>query len=202
MHPHSPESLIARSIASTLAKTSAAVTSPVAPQHLAEFYARALKTEAGQRKESKLSPTTAHHWHVTLKMALKRAAELGILIRNPADYTQPPRVNRPQMRVLNETETANLLRALEGTPAELLVHLALMTGARLGELLALRWRDLDLDGQVMHVRQSLVENVDGRGAPTWYSFKEPKSGKWRSVDLDAGTVSQLKEHREVQAQER
>lgn len=172
------------------------------PQHLDEFYAFCLSTEAGQRKKSKLSPTTVHHRHVALKMALKRAVELGILVRNPADFTQPPRVDRPQMRVLNEKEVASLLTALEGTPAELIGCLALMTGARLGELLALRWADLDLGGQVMYVRQSLVENVDGRGAPTWHSFKEPKSGKGRSVDLDAGTVARLKAHRKVQSEER
>ena len=54
----------------------------------------------------------------------------------------------------------------------------------------------------MYVRQSIVENVDGKGARTWYSFKEPKSGKGRSIDLDAGTVSRLKEHRRSQAEER
>ena len=43
----------------------------------------------------------------------KRAVELGILVRNPADFTQPPRVDRPQMRVLNESEAATMLKALE-----------------------------------------------------------------------------------------
>ena len=65
------------------------------PQHLDDFYATCLSTEPGQRKESKLSPTTVHHRHVALKMALKRAVELGTLVRNPADFTQPPRVDRP-----------------------------------------------------------------------------------------------------------
>ena len=106
------------------------------------------------------------------------------------------------MRVLNEAEVASLLRALTGTPAELVGNLALMTGARLGELLALRWSDLDLVGQVMYVRQSIVENVDGEGARTWYSFKEPKSGKGRTVDLDTGTVAGLRAHRAAQSETR
>jgi len=171
-------------------------------QHLDEFYSTSLSTESGQRKESKLSPTTVHHRHVAIKMALKRAVELGTLVRNPADFTQPPRADRPQMSVLNETQVAALLDGLVGTQAELVGTLAMMTGARLGELLALRWCDLDLVGQVMYIRQSLVENVDGRGAKTWYSFKEPKSGKGRTVDLDEGTVSMLKLHRKLQNEER
>jgi Phage integrase family len=77
--------------------------------------------------------------------------------------------------------------------------LALMTGACLGELLALRWADLDLDAQVMYVRQTLLEHLGGGKREAWYSFKEPKSGKGRPVDLDAGTVSRLKAHRKAQA---
>jgi integrase len=169
------------------------------PQHLDEFYAACLRDEAGQRKKSRLSPTTVHHRHVALKMALRRAVELGTLVRNPADFTSPPRPDRPQMRVLNETEVGCLLRALDGTPAELVGFLALMTGARLGELLALRWCDLDLDAQVMYVRQTLVEHLGGAHGGTWYSFKEPKSGKGRPVDLDAGTVARLKAHRAAQS---
>jgi integrase len=169
------------------------------PQHLDEFYAACLRDEAGQRKKSRLSPTTVHHRHVALKMALRRAVELGTLVRNPADFTSPPRPDRPQMRVLNETEVGLLLKALEGTPAELVGFLALMTGARLGELLALRWCDLDLDTQVMYVRQTLVEHLGGAHGGTWYSFKEPKSGKGRPVDLDAGTVARLKAHRAAQS---
>ena len=84
---------------------------------LDEFYAACLRDEAGQRKKSKLSPTTVHHRHVALKMELRRAVELGTLVRNPADFTSPPRPDRPQMRVLNETEVGSLLKALEGTPA-------------------------------------------------------------------------------------
>lgn len=172
------------------------------PQHLDEFYAACLRDEPGQRKKSKLSPTTVHHRHVALKMALRRAVETGILVRNPADFTSPPRPDRPQMRVLNETEVAMLLKALEGTPAELVGFLALMTGARLGELLALRWCDLDLDAQVMYVRQTLVEHMGGAQAVAWYSFKEPKSGKGRPVDLDAGTVEKLRTHRKAQSETR
>lgn len=99
-------------------------------QHLDDFYANCLLKEPGQRKNSKLSATTVHHRHVALKMALKRAVEQGILVKNPADFTSPPRPGRPQMRVLNEAEVTTLLGALQGTPAELVGYLGLMMGAR------------------------------------------------------------------------
>jgi len=193
----------------------------ITPQHLDAYYAACLREKARKpvdpekrrhrrrpkdgepaperRRGETLSPTTVHHRHVALKMALKRAVELGLLVRNPAEFTQPPRPRRTEMRVLCEAEVATLLKALEGTPAELVGVLGLMTGARLGELLALRWSDLDLHEQVMYVRQTLVEHLlPPEGA--WYSFKEPKSGKGRAVDLDAGTVARLKAHRKAQSE--
>jgi integrase len=135
-------------------------------------------------------------------MALRRAVEQGILVKNPADFTQPPRPNRPEMRVLSEKEVSAMLGALAETPAALVGYLALMTGARLGELLALRWSDMDLDAQVLYVRQTLVEHLSGVHGDTWYSFKEPKSGKGRSIDLDAGTVVKLRAHRRAQSETR
>lgn len=170
------------------------------PQHLDDFYARCLKDEAGRRAGSRISPTTVHHRHVALKMALERAVELGMLGKNPAQLTSPPRPSRGEMRVLSEDEAKRLLVALVGTPAELPAYLALTTGARLGELLALRWSDIDLDCGVAQIRRTVIEHMVGQGKDSWYSFKEPKSGHGRSVDLGAATVAQLREHRKAQAE--
>jgi integrase len=174
----------------------------VTPQHLDEFYARCLRDEAGQRKDSTVSPTTVHHRHVALKMALERAVEIGVLSKNPAQFTSPPRPSRPEMRVLSEGEAQILLAALAGTRAELVAYLALTTGARLGELLALRWSDIDLEAGVACIRRTVVEHMVGQGRQSWYSFKEPKSGHGRSVDLGAATITRLKAHRKAQAQVR
>jgi integrase len=171
-------------------------------QHLDEFYAKSLREEGGQKRHSKLSPTTVHHRHVALKMALERAVELGCLSKNPARFTQPPRPSRPEMRVLTEEEAKRLLAALEGTSAELPAYIALTTGARLGEVLALRWCDVDLDSGVAHIRRTLVEHLLGQGDASWYTFKEPKSGHGRSVELGAATVARLKLQRKTQAEGR
>ena len=172
------------------------------PQHLDEFYARSLRTEAGRKKGSKVSPTTVHHRHVVLKMALARAVELNILWKNPADLTQPPRPSRSEMRVLTEDEARRLLLAIVGTSAELPAYLALTTGARLGELLALRWCDIDLNAGVAQIRRTVIEHMVGQGKDSWFSFKEPKSGHGRSVDIGAATIERLKAHRKVQAERR
>jgi integrase len=170
------------------------------PQHLDEFYARSLATEAGQRTGSKLSPTTVHHRHVALKMALMRAVEIGVLSRNPAQSTSPPRPSRPELRIPTEDEARRLLAALANTSAEMPAYLALTTGARLGEILALRWSDIELGAGVARVRRTVVEHLLTQSGGAWYDFKEPKSGHGRSVDLGAATMARLKTHRKIQAE--
>jgi integrase len=130
------------------------------------------------------------------------AVEIGVLSKNPAQFTSPPRPSRPEMRVLSEGEAQTLLAALEGTRAELAAYLALTTGARLGELLALRWSDIDLEAGVARIRRTVVEHMVGQGTGCWYSFKEPKSGHGRAVDLGVSTIAKLKAHRREQAEVR
>ena len=172
------------------------------PAHLDGFYARSLELEAGHRKGSKLSPTTAHHRHVAVKMALDRAIELGMLSKNPVRLTQPPRANRTETRMLDEHEAAGLLATIGDGVGGLPAYFALMTGARLGEILALRWSDIDLDTGVARIRRTVIEHMLGQGARSWYTFKEPKSGHGRSVDLGAATIRRLRTHRKTQAAQR
>lgn len=101
-----------------------------------------------------------------------------------------------------ESEVHGLLPTLVGTPVELPAYLALTTGARLGELLALRWCDIDPNAGVAQIRRTVVEHMVGQGKNSWYSFKEPKSGHGRSVDIGAATIAKLKAHRKVQAERR
>jgi integrase len=169
--------------------------------HLDEYYTRSLH-EPGQRIGSTLSPTTVHHRHVLLKMALKRAVELDLLSRNPADFASPPRPARPTLRVLDEADSNRLLEAIADTPVSLAAYLALYSGARLGEILALRWVDLDLDGGTMRVRRTLLEPLRKRSEEAWYSFKSPKSGKERTIDLDSATVERLRQARRDQGERR
>ncbi len=173
----------------------------ITPQHLDAYYSASLE-EPGQRTGSTLSPTTVRHRHVVLKMALKRAVELGLLPRNPADFAEPPKAKRARLRVLDGQEAARIIAEAQGSSELLPVFLALNTGARLGELLALRWSDIDLETGAMSIRRTLVEPLKRGDSETWYSFKEPKSDKERTVDITGPTVEALRQHRADQAAER
>lgn len=181
-------------------------------QHLGDYYRDCLANERTQRGATKsekeqggkpISPTTVHHRHVTLKTALKRAVKQELIARNPADMAVAPKRERGELRVLDDKDARTLLAALEGTSSDLLAFVALYTGARLGELLSLRWRDFDADKQMLYIRRTLVESLQGKGtAATWYGFKEPKSGKGRAIDLDTATMKRLKQHRAKQNKQR
>jgi integrase len=67
-------------------------------------------------------------------------------------------------------------------------------------LLALRWSDIDFDAGVMHISRALVEHMLTSERPGWHSFKEPKSGRGRSVDLGEATIERLRCHQRTQAE--
>jgi integrase len=101
------------------------------------------------------------------------------------------------MKCLDESSTTQLLKAVEGSALHLPVLLAATTGMRRGEILGLRWQDVDLDAATLGVRQSLEETKTG------LVFKPPKTQKGRrSVALPLMTVEVLRRHRVEQAEAR
>lgn len=133
-----------------------------------------------------------------LKAALDQAVKWQLLQRNPCQAVEPPRPPRLEMNALNETEAKRLLDAAEAEPLYALFHGALTTGARLGELLALHWKDIDFDEKRLTIAHN-VRRFAGRG----YVFGSPKTHRSRrSIALDGETVRVLQEHRRRQLEQR
>jgi integrase len=144
-----------------------------------------------------LSAQTVIHIHRTLSQALSHAVRLGVLLRNPAAQVKPPRPDRREINILGKDEISTLLAAAKGTPLYVPVLVAVTTGVRRGELLGMRWSDLDLKAGTLTVKQSL-ERIKGKVA-----FKAPKTKtSRRSITLPSATVKALQEHRSAQAEER
>ena len=141
---------------------------------------------------------TADYVHQVIRKALNDAVRLQMLVRNPAIAARPPR-SRPQPADIPSVDVVRAaLTAIRGTDLELPIRLAVTTGVRPGELVALRWRDLDLEAGRARIRQSL-QRIKGQGlvfAPT----KTHRST--RTIALHAGVVQQLKEHRACQTARR
>jgi len=93
-----------------------------------------------------LAPRTVGHVHRLLGRALRDAEITGLVGRNVCRLVKPPRVPSSEMLTFDAEQSRALLRAAEGDRLAALFHVALASGARQGELLALRWRDVDVAG--------------------------------------------------------
>lgn len=137
----------------------------------------------------KLAPRTVGHVHRVLHRALADALRWGLVARNVCDAVKPPQVHAPEMRALSPGEARRFLAAAAGDPLEALYVLAVTVGLRQGELLGLKWADLD--GGRLQVRRSIAR-VNGNG---WLE-QEPKSARSRrSVALTPLAVAALQRPR-------
>jgi len=144
-----------------------------------------------------LSAQTVQHVHRSLSQALAHAVRLGVLFKNPAQQVKPPKPDRREIRILGKDEIGTLLKSAKEGWLYLPVLVAVTTGLRRGELLGVRWSDLDLNAGTLTVNQS-IERIKGE-----LTFKAPKTKtSRRSITLPALTIQALQEHRAVQAQER
>jgi integrase len=145
-----------------------------------------------------LSPRTVRYCHTILSAALSAAVKQRRLARNPAADAKPPTAREakaPEMQCWTAGQLAAFLAWSAGhSEWHPLWALLAASGARRGEALALRWRDLDLDTCTVSIRRS-AGMVRDRGAAPVMVEGDTKSGKPRVVDVDAATVAVLRAHR-------
>jgi integrase len=154
-----------------------------------------------------LAPATVRRAHAVLRAALQDALLWRQIASNPASLVRPPRGTAREMTALNQIEARALLQAARGGRLEALWVLAVTTGLRQGELLALRWEDVDLEGGSLRVTGTLsrVAREDpADGEPkTHQVIAPPKTAhSRRRVDIGSLAVEALRVHRGRQAEER
>ena len=148
------------------------------------------------RLDKGLSASTVHKMHDILRRGLAQAVKWHLLPRNVADVVKPPRPVPKEMVALSADETRRLLEAAGGDRLEALYILAVHTGMRQGEMLALRWQDVDMESAVMSVRRTLTRS-GGKVV-----FGEPKTKKSRrSIRLTPQAVEALRSHLERQLED-
>ena len=160
------------------------------PQHLDAFYAKLVRREG-------LAPASVRQVHAVIRRALAQAVRWGWLTSNPASNASPPEVRTPEITPPPMADTRALLAAADERDRDFgsLLRVMAATGARRGEVCALRWSDVDLDAGTLTIRRSLAAVV---GGPI---EKDTKTHASRRIALDKATVEVLAAHRE-QAKER
>jgi len=139
--------------------------------------------------ERKLSAATVRHVHTALKACLATAVRKGVLVNNPAGRADAPRKIDPEIgRALSVEGVTRLLAGFAGTVYHSIVATAVMTGARLSELLALRWSDVNFTAHTITISRA-IERTKEFGTVV----KEPKSwrGK-RTIGIDPALTAIVK----------
>jgi integrase len=165
---------------------------------LSKLSALDLQALYADRLATGLSPTTVHHLHAVLHRALGQAMRLGLLERNVCDLVDAPRRAAPLVQAWDARHVVKVLDIGDATDLAALWRVALLCGLRRGELLGLKWEDVDLEQGTLAVRRSLIRGKGG----TW-QLGEPKTASGRrSIALDATCVAALRKHRAAQNAER
>jgi integrase len=123
----------------------------LSPQHLQSFYT--------QKLEEGLSTTTVISFHNVLHKALETAVRWNLISRNVCDLVSPPRRKRFEIQPLSVEQVQQLLAATRDHRLEALFILALATGMRRGELLGLKWQDINFQTDMLQVRRILTRVV-------------------------------------------
>ena len=170
------------------------------PEHVQRYY--------NEKKRQGLDASTIGQHHKVLSGALKQAEKNQFVLRNVCRLTELPRQLRKEMQTLTiEQVMMQLLPALQGDRLYAAFLTVFMVGLRRGELLGLRWQDIDLNVGIVQVRQILVRiynrDATGERRKTRLHFQEPKTEKSRrSVAIPDLCLAALRRHKAQQAEEK
>jgi integrase len=164
--------------------------SQLEPQQVQSYYAKML-TKGRTDGKGGLSARSVIYHHRILSKSLSYAVKMGVTVRNIADAVDPPRAARVTMRTLSAIEVNQFLDAARENSHYVFFSTLLFTGLRRGELLALKWRNLDLGKGTLNVVETAYQLRNGE-----YILKEPKTANSRrSVTLPQSLIELLKGYR-------
>lgn len=151
-----------------------------------------------EKLASGVSPRSTRLIHAVLHRALNHALKQGLVSRNVSDAATLPKVPRKEMKTLDDYQVRQLIQATDDVQMQVLFWIAVTTGLRKGEILGLKWSDLDWQTRKLQIQRQ-VQRRAGEGL----IFCEPKSASGRRVVvLGEKTLDRLREHREAQYQKR
>lgn len=169
------------------------------PDRIQAAYA-AMQQRSTRHPGQSLAPKTLQVIHAVLRAALVEAERWGWITRNPARLVRLPSIPERELQLWTLEQWHRYWQAIRHEPWAIAVWLAVTTGMREGEILGLRWIDVDWDQATLRVEQTLIDLGKSHGGLT---LQPPKTKKSRRVlPIDAATVAALRHHKAVQAQER
>ena len=152
------------------------------------------------KKGGKLNSNSVLHYHAMLSSVFRKGVQWGLINENPCARAERPKASEIDVETLDEKDIARLLEALADVPAHfsVITQLALLTGARRGEICGLRWSDIDFEKGTLSIKRT-VQFIPAEGIV----FTSPKTKRSRRcIRIGADCLELLKEYRQHQIQER
>ena len=167
------------------------------PSHLRKLYAKKLVSGRADGKEGGLSARSVKYIHTIILLALGHAVQDEIVSRNVAELVSPPRAEKPQIKYWSWDQAKRFLAETEKDRYYIFYLIALSTGMARGEILGLRWQDINWDKYTISIRQTIVNTNSG---PLVQASAKTETRE-RTLDVTKGLLDKLKEYRKRQAQE-
>lgn len=139
-------------------------------------------------EEKGLSSATIRKIHTIVRSSLEYAKDYQFISRNPAAVVKPPTVKHKEIKIWEEKDMVYFLEAIKDEYDYIIYHLALYTGMRKGEILGLKWSDVDYDNKKLRIRRSYSK--------TGFSKGKTDSSR-RVIDIDDETIKELKKRHKV-----
>lgn len=169
------------------------------PDHLNDLYSKLAQNGVNKRTGGKLSSSTILRYHRFISLVLAQAVKEGLIPFNPAARAEAPKRARKEPNYLQASDIPRIFEALETEPLKwrVLVHMLLITGARRGEVLGLKWANVDFESSRIYICRSISYTPD-KGV--YESSPKTESSK-RFISLPAETMQILKQYKAWQAEE-
>ena len=175
--------------------------SELRPSHIQNAYTDLLRN--GGVNGRGLSPTTVIYTHRVLHRALKLAVNRQLISFNPADRVELPRKAKYNAKTYTLEQLTTLFQQVEGSYMEIPIKLAGMLGLRRGEISAIRWSDIELDKEIMHIRRGEVAKYKNKGTlMKSEKNKATKNNYTRDILLPKPLVDLLKKEKVQQKLQR
>jgi len=148
-------------------------------------------TLQNMKQDFNLNPARVKVLYVTAKEAFKKALLLNLISTNPFDAVDPPKVIQKEMKVWTKEEAAIFLKAIANHKYYALFYLALKSGARLGELMALQWKDIDFEKNKIQIKCTAAYLPEGK-----FILQQPKTNSAnRTIPVNDSVIDVLKKHK-------
>ncbi|GAA0313545.1 tyrosine-type recombinase/integrase [Bacillus carboniphilus] len=155
--------------------------------HIKEFYSYL-------EEEKELAPASIKKIHTVIRSSLSDALEDGLIAKNISAGIKTPRIGRSEIKVWDEVQLMNFLNAIKAETLYIAFHLPAMTGMRRSEVLGIRWKDIDFENKILRVVTTITTKGKSDGK-TQNSYSRP-------IDLDDGTIAELKNRKKQVAKDK